>query len=161
MCFEFLINQMSHVFQINASGGGVPKSPLRSAVIDESGITVDDQADKKHHGGPLQHLCLFRVESILALQEEGHPIFPGSTGENITTAGLSNDQMQPGQQLQLGASVVIELTKSAPPCTTIADSFVGRNSNRISEKKHPGWSRMYAKVLHGGTVTVGDQITVL
>ena len=152
---------MSHIFQINASNGGVPKAPIRVALVDANGITVDDQADKKHHGGPLQHLCLFRLEAILALQGEGHPIFPGSTGENITTVGILDEQMGIGQRLQLGDEILIELTDYATPCKTIAESFSDKNSNRIHTNKHPGWSRIYARVLQGGTITVGDTITVL
>ena len=36
------------------------------------------------HGGPERALCLFSLERILELQAEGHPIFPGAAGENIT-----------------------------------------------------------------------------
>lgn len=152
---------MPHIFQINAASGGVPKHPIRGAIVDTNGITIDSQSDTKHHGGPLQNLCLFRLESILAIQGEGHPIFPGSTGENITTFGLQDSEMQRGQQLRLGKEVLIELTDYATPCQTIAESFSDKNSNRIHAKKHPGWSRIYARVLEGGTITVGDPITVL
>mgnify|MGYP001310271906 CR=1 FL=1 len=35
--------------------------------------------------GPSRRLvCLFSIEIIEALQKEGHPIFPGSTGENLS-----------------------------------------------------------------------------
>lgn len=143
---------------INVSPGGVPKTGIHTAVVDGNGITVDDQADKKHHGGPLQNLCIFRLESILALQEEGHPIFPGSTGENITTSGLPAEALRPGKRLKLGDAVLIELTEPATPCNNIAASFSDRNSNRINVRKYPDWSRMYARVLQGGTISVGDQI---
>lgn len=152
---------MSHIFQINASGGGVPKLPLRNAEIDDNGITVDDQTHKDIHGGLRQKICLLRLETILALQQEGHPIYPGSTGENITTFGLTEEQMQPGQQLKLGDSAIIELTDYTSPCTHIGDSFSERNFNRINAKKHPGWSRIYARIVQGGQISTGDPITVL
>ncbi|MCE2502588.1 MAG: MOSC domain-containing protein [Chlorobi bacterium] len=151
---------MAYIFQINASKGGVPKTGLHKAEVDLNGIIVDDQADKKHHGGPLQGLCLFRLESILELQKEGHPIFPGSTGENITTVGLEPDQLLPGVRLRLGSDIRIELTDFATPCNTIAASFSDGNSNRINNKKHPGWSRVYAKVLTEGKITIGDPIVL-
>lgn len=150
---------MARIFQISVSPGGVPKNGMHTAVVNGNGITVDDHADKKHHGGPLQNLCVFRLETILALQEEGHPIFPGSTGENITTVGLPVEALQPGKRLKLGDEVLIEVTHDAAPCTTIADSFFEGNFNRISAKKHPGWNRFYAKVVQGGTIRTGDKIT--
>lgn len=149
---------MSRIFQISVSPGGVPKTGIYSAVVNENGITVDDHADKKHHGGPLQNLCILRLETILKLQEEGHPIFPGSTGENITTVGIPVEWLRLGNRLGLGDEVVIELTDYAPPCKTIAASFADRNFNRINAKQHPELSRVYAKVLRGGTITTGDSI---
>ena len=151
---------MAHIFQINASNGGVPKLGLHEAEVDLNGLVVDDQANKKHHGGPLQNLCLYRLEALLELQKEGHPIYPGSTGENITTFGLESDQLLPGMRLRLGGEVTIELTDYATPCKNIAASFSDGNSNRISNKKHPGWSRIYAKVLTGGKIMIGDQIGI-
>lgn len=150
---------MAHIFQISVSPGGVPKTGLHSATVDANGITVDHQTDKKHHGGPLQNLCILRLEVILALQEEGHPIFPGSTGENITTVGVPLQALRLGNRLKLGGEVVIELTQYATPCTTIASSFADRNFNRINAKKYPEMSRIYAKVLRGGKITVGDEIS--
>ena len=152
---------MAHIFQISTSQGGVPKRGVHEAEVDLNGITIDDQADKKHHGGPLQNLCLLRMETILELQREGHPIFPGSVGENITTIGLDASEMVPGVQLVLGESVRIELTDYATPCKTIAASFHDRNSNRINSKKYAEASRIYARVITGGTIRTGDTIRLL
>lgn len=152
---------MAHIFQINASQGGVPKLGLHEAEVDMSGVTVDDQADKEHHGGPLQNLCLFRLETILELQEEGHPIFPGSVGENITTMGIGAEELVPGTRLQLGEHVTVILTEYATPCKTIAESFHDKNFNRINSKKHPDASRIYAKVETGGAIAIGDAIGIV
>ena len=84
------------VLQINVSNGGVPKLPVEAVDVGERGITIDSQADRKHHGHPEQALCLFAIEQIRVLQEEGHPIDAGSTGENITTEGLDPRRRTPG-----------------------------------------------------------------
>jgi MOSC domain-containing protein YiiM len=151
---------MGVVFQINRSNGGVPKFPVRSVDIHPDGVEGDRQDDLKHHGGPDQNLCLFRLETIVELQNEGHPIVPGSTGENVTTQGLPENHLRPGARLRLG-EIEIELTDYATPCRTIAESFSDGNSNRISHRLHPGSSRIYARVLQGGRLTVGDPIVVL
>jgi MOSC domain-containing protein YiiM len=151
---------MAHIFSLNRSQGGVPKLPLREAAITVEGLEGDWQEDRKYHGGPMRALCLYSLEQILALQSEGHPIFPGSIGENVTIAGLDWDTLNPGARLRLG-EVEIELTDYAAPCRTIQGSFKDRRYSRISQKVRPGTSRLYARVLREGTVRVGDEVMVL
>ncbi|MBI5880172.1 MAG: MOSC domain-containing protein [Chloroflexi bacterium] len=155
---------MSHtgrIFQINVSpAGGVPKQAVRSAAIDMHGIAGNAVANKEKHGGPTAAICLYALERILALQGEGHPLFPGSAGENITITGLDWDAIVPGTRLQLGDCVLVEITRYTSPCQTIAGSFRDGDFNRISQKTHAGWSRVYAQVLTGGAITTGDPIAV-
>lgn len=73
-------------------------------------------------------------------------------------AGLDWQQLIPGIQLQLGERVRLEITDYAQPCRTIARYFKLRRYGRISQKRNPGMSRLYAKVLEGGYVSVGDSI---
>lgn len=149
------------IFQLNCSDGGVPKVPVREAQLTPTGLSCDRQAHLKIHGGPERALCLYALEHITALQEEGHPIFPGSIGENLTIVGLDWKTLEPGTQLALGDEVVIEITSYAGPCQTIAASFVGRKFKRISQKKHPGESRLYARVLKTGRLATGQKVRVL
>lgn len=157
----FLGNFMAHIFSLNRSNGGVPKLPIHKVNVTVAGLDGDWQDDRKHHGGPTRALCLFSLEQILTLQAEGHPIFPGSTGENITISGLDWSRLQPGTQLRLGGSTEIEITSFASPCETIRDSFNDKRSVRMSEKVNPGWSRVYARVLQEGKLTVGDAVEVI
>jgi MOSC domain-containing protein YiiM len=149
----------AHIFQINASQGGVPKAALREAVINELGLTVDKH-NLKSHGGPTAALCLYALERIVALQAEGHPIFPGSVGENITVAGIDWGQVVPGVRLRLGDEVLVEVTRYTTPCATIKDSFADRDSDRILQTLHAGWSRVYARVLHMGNIHVGSKVSL-
>ena len=149
----------AHVFQISASGGGVPKKPLAESEVSFLGLTSDRQADTRHHGGPERALCLYALEHILALQAEGHPIYPGATGENVTIAGLDWSLLIPGTRLQLG-QIEVEVTGYASPCNTIRDAFRDRDFSRISQKKYPGWSRVYVRVLRGGTIRVADPVSL-
>ncbi len=147
------------VHQINISNGGVPKTAVPSAEIVVGGIVGDDQADKKHHGGPDQDLCLYSLEVIEALRAEGHPIEPGFAGENLTLAGVDWSLMAPGRRLQIGPELIAEVTWPAAPCGKNAAWFTGRDYRRMSEDLHPGWSRWYARVLSPGSVTEGDTVT--
>jgi MOSC domain-containing protein YiiM len=145
---------------INRSDGGVPKLHVPSARITVNGLETDRHADVVHHGGPDRAVCLFSVERILALQGEGHPIYPGSAGENLTLAGLQWDSITPGATLDI-AQVRVVITSYTTPCRTIRDSFMDHHISRISQKVNPGWSRVYARVLREGIVTVGDPVILL
>ena len=148
----------AHIFQLNISNGGVPKTAVRTATLTELGLKGDQQRNLKYHGGPMRALCLYSLEQILALQAEGHPIYPGSIGENVTITGLDWTKVVPGTQLQLGESVRIEITNYAVPCRNIQGSFSEHKIARVSAKTNPGWSRTYAKVLQTGELNVGDTV---
>ena len=152
----------AHIFQINTSAGGVPKRSEPSVqVAPGSGIATDRQNDQVHHGGPLQDLLLYRLETILELQREGHPLYPGAVGENITVAGLEVADLSPGRILQLGDAVEIELTEYASPCHKIGRFFLDGNFNRINPKTSPDAARIYARVLRGGDLRAGDRVRLL
>lgn len=145
------------------SSGGVPKRAIEggSARVTTAGLDGDWQTDRKHHGGPDRAVCLFSSELIDALAREGHPIEPGALGENLTISGLDwASVLRAHTRLRVGESLVIEITRPAPPCKTIAHCFVGSEFKRVSEKVHAGWSRMYARVLREGVVRVGDAVVV-
>ncbi len=154
-------NKRGRIFQLNVSQGGVPKLAVREAILTPEGLTTDKQKLTKFHGGVERAVCLYSLEHILALQREGHPIFAGSTGENVTIAGLDWARLTIDTRLALGDEVIIEISSYAAPCKQIAASFMDGNSNRISNKQHPGWARLYARVLRGGKLCVGQRVQVV
>jgi MOSC domain-containing protein YiiM len=150
-----------YIFQLNCSDGGVPKRPVQEAELTPTGLACDRQAHMKIHGGPERALCLYALEHIRRLQDEGHPIYPGSIGENVTVVGLDWSKLKTGSKLALGDEVEIEISSYAGPCPTIAGSFTNLKFKRISEKVHPGQSRLYARVLQTGKLEVGQKVRVL
>lgn len=149
------------IFQINTSNGGVPKSPKPTAEVTPLGLVDDHHNDTVHHGGIEKAVSLYSLEIIRALQMEGHPIYPGSTGENITLVGLDWSLVDAGLRLKLGPTVEIEVTRYATPCQTIRHSFLNDNINRISWRTNPGWSRAYARVIVPGLITVSDTVWII
>lgn len=147
------------VVSIHASNGGVPKLEIPSSRITATGIEGDRQRNLKHHGGPDRALCLYSLELIGALQAEGHPIVPGSIGENVVISGIDWRRMLPGVALRLG-EVEVELTSYALPCRNIRGSFRNGRIGRVSPESHPGWSRVYARVTRGGQLAPGDVVTL-
>lgn len=86
----------ARIASVNVSKGGVPKLPVESAHASAKGLDGDRQRDLRHHGGPMRALCLCSLELIEALRAEGHPISPGSTGDNITIEGIDWSLVVPG-----------------------------------------------------------------
>jgi len=146
------------VHQINVSPGGVPKLPVSEAHVGPLGLSGDDQSKKEIHGGPERAVCLFAMERIEAMAAEVTPIGAGSSGENVTTAGLDWDKVLPGVRLRVGPEVILEITRYAAPCKTNARWFKGGDFNRMNQKIFPGWSRVYAKVVATGWVKRGDVV---
>lgn len=149
------------IFQLNASAGGVPKFAIREGHVTELGLSGDEHRFPDIHGGPERALCLFSLERILELQAEGHPIFPGAVGDNVTISGVDWQQVVPGAQLSLGDEVLVEVTSYTAPCNTIPAYFVDGHYQRISQKLHPGWSRVYARVLRQGKLKVGQVVELV
>ena len=150
----------AHIFQINISKGGVPKLPISHGKVTTLGITGDEHNNSMIHGGPMRALCLYSLERILTLQEEGHPIYPGVTGENVVLAGLDWSGVTPGVILTLGENVRIEITQYTEPCPKITNAFSGGDIARMRQSQYPGWSRVYAKVLQAGPICVGDKVNL-
>jgi MOSC domain-containing protein YiiM len=148
------------VHQISISDGGVPKLPVPEARITVDGVAGDRQRNGEIHGGRDQAVCLYSLEVIEALRAEGHAIKPGSSGENLTIAGLEWDRLKPGGRLRVGDAVCLEIASYTAPCKQNARWFTNGDFSRISQKLHPGWSRLYARVLSEGTVRPGDSVLV-
>ena len=142
---------------INLSRGGVPKQPVFEALITEQGLGGDHQNDSSHHGGPDRAVVLYSLDVIRALQGEGHPIIAGAVGENLTVSGLDWHAVVPGTRLTIG-DVELHITRYATPCNNIRRFFLDEDFMRIFHDRHPGWSRVCARVVRGGIVRPGDPI---
>jgi MOSC domain-containing protein YiiM len=151
------------VYSVNVRGeGGVPKLPVRSAKLVIDGVEGDFNKFRtaKRGGSPARAVCIYSLERIEALQEEGHPISLGTTGENLTIEGLDWSALEIGMRMKIGKST-IELTEPCAPCNVIADSFKDRKSVRIDHDVERGWSRWLASVIDEGIVAVGDFVGII
>jgi MOSC domain-containing protein YiiM len=145
---------MARVAQLSVSSGGVPKLAVERAWLGPLGLEGDAHR-LASHGGPERAVCLYSVEVIQALQAEGHPIYPGAAGENVTISGLDWATLKPGDRIRVGESV-IELTRHTTPCKNVRPYFAGGDIVRILHDQHPGWSRFYGKVLIAAPIAVGE-----
>ena len=151
------------VVQINVSQGGVPKLPVPAARVTRNGVEGDWQRDRRYHGGPDRAVSIWSLEVIEALRAEGHPVVPGGAGENLTVSGLDWAAVRPGARLRIGDGadgVELEVTDFAAPCPIIKANFSGGSFDRISDKSHPGSSRVYCRVLREGRIAAGEGIAL-
>ena len=149
------------IHQINISDGGVPKLPIDRVEVTTLGILGDRQRDLAHHGCPNRALCLYSLEVIERFRAEGHPIEAGSAGENVTVAGLDWAAVIPGTRILLGPDVEVEVTTYTTPCNANARWFTDGDITRMLQSRHPGSSRVYARILVPGTIRAGDRVELV
>jgi MOSC domain-containing protein YiiM len=155
------VTTQGRVLQVGVSNGGVPKHAVPQAWVGELGLEGDRHREDTVHGGPYRAVCLFSMEAIERLQAEGHPVEPGSVGENLTTSGIEWAREPGGRQARIGSELVIELVDDATPCDTQRPNFIDGRFKRISRALYPDDARMYACVITPGTVHPGDSIELL
>lgn len=150
--------QTAKIERINISDGGIPKRSVPRAEVRFGGISGDRQRNLKYHGGPDRAVSLWSSELIEKLRSEGHLVFAGAAGENLTLRGFDWGAITPGTKLHFAGGVVLEITKSAVPCKNLVGLFTDGDFTRISQKLHSGVARLYSKVLVEGWIEEGEVV---
>jgi len=135
--------------------------------IGRLGLTGDEQADPKHHGGPdkaihhypLDHYAAWRKE--LAERPNAMPDAlnrPGAFGENVSTEGLSEEDVCVGDLWRAG-SVLLEVSQARQPCWKLNERFgVKDMAYRVQTSGRTGW---YYRVREEGRIAAGDMLTLV
>lgn len=148
------MSQVGELIQISVSQGGMPKLPVAEAFVGRDGVAGDKQRNLKYHGGPDRAVCLYSRELYEWLAEQGIRLDAGSVGENLTTAGLDLQLLQPGDRLKVGLCT-IQITDVRVPCGQLA-KWHPKLKTIITG--HSGW---VARVIEEGTLRPGDRIEML
>lgn len=140
------------VVSINISDKkGVRKKPVQEAVIKTNfGIERDAHASSQWH----RQVSLLAQESIRKMQAKGFNVCPGDFAENITTEGVDLLKLPVGTRMTIGA-IEVEVSQIGKKCHTRCEIY--RQAGDCIMPKEG----IFVKVLRGGTVKVGDAITVL
>ena len=143
------------VLAVCVSQGGIPKHPVESARVAETGVEGDKQR-YAFHGGPDRAVCLFSIEDYRKLERDGvRAEAPGAYGENLLTEGLDYDELRAGDRLQVGDDILLEIYDVREPCTTLK-SIDARFPNLMI-----GRSGFVCRVLRGGVARGGLEIRKL
>lgn len=130
---------------------GEPKRGVESCVV-MPGFGLEGDA----HGGDWhRQVSILAEESIDKMKEKGLDVAPGAFGENLTTKGIDLVSLPVGTRLRVGDGIVLEVSQIGKECHEpcaiyymVGDCVMPREG-------------IFATVIGGGTVSSGDDITVL
>ena len=140
---------------------GIFKEPVVGLVkVGELNLEGDRQADLRVHGGfykavyiyPSEHYAFWREE----LPEMDLPF--GVFGENLTTTGLTEEDVFVGDRLRIGTAQFI-VTQPRQPCFKLGIRF-GR-VDIIKRFAKSGRSGFYLAIEKTGELAAGDAIEIL
>ena len=134
------------------------KSPVEGRVaVGKYNIAGDRQADLTVHGGPYKAIYCYPEEhySFWSEQLPEMKLVPGMFGENLTTDGLTEDQVNIGDHFRVG-SAVLQVTQPRMPCYKLNIRF-GR-PDMVKRFWQSGRSGIYFSVVAEGDVAAGDPI---
>jgi MOSC domain-containing protein YiiM len=137
---------------------GIFKEPIEGRIILRTlNLDGDKQADLTVHGGPDKAVYAYPIEHY----EFWRKVYPdmkmpnGMFGENFTTEGLMEAEVNVGDIFRIGSSKVIA-TQPRMPCYKLGVKF-GR-MDVLKKFLASGRSGIYFKVLEEGEVGAGDPI---
>ncbi len=131
--------------------------PLR---LDVRGLAGDEQADRRHHGGPekalhhyaARHYAFWRRECRMVPESR---FAPGAFGENLSTVVLTEDEVCVGDTFRLGGALV-QVSQARQPCWKLNLRFgLADMARRVQASGRTGW---YYRVLEPGDVAPGDPL---
>jgi len=139
---------------------GIFKAPVHGSVrVRTLNLDGDGQADLTVHGGPDKAVYLYPSEHYPFWQQElGRQLEWGSLGENLTTAGITEENVYAGDQLQIGG-VVLQVTQPRLPCFKLAAKF--ERDDIIEKFLNSRKTGFYTRVMHEGSLQAGDSILLL
>ncbi|MFW6257737.1 MAG: MOSC domain-containing protein [Prolixibacteraceae bacterium] len=147
---------------------GVPSAIQKTASFEreqviETGLVNDNQADKKHHGGPDKAIHHYASEHYQYWKNipgitKPEVLYEGRFGENISTVGMDESSVCIGDKYRVG-SVVLEVSQARQPCWKLNLRFGHPDMSRmVQDSLRTGW---YYRVLEEGRLQAGDAFTLL
>ena len=148
-------------FRGQAVTTGIFKEPIKGRIkLRRLNLDGDKQADLTVHGGPDKAVYAYPAEHYDYWKKRlpNMKLPWGMFGENFTTEGLLEDQVNIGDVFRIGSSEVVA-TQPRMPCSKLGVKFGRLDSvKQFMESKLPG---IYFRVLKEGEVGPGDAIELI
>lgn len=139
----------------------VAKHPVAGPVaVDATGLAGDDQANKPSHGGIDKAVLAYSADHYPGWREElGIDDLPfGAFAENLTLAGISEDNVCIGDSWGMGA-VRFQVSQPRQPCWKLAKRWNQPDLvKRIIDNGHSGW---YLRVMAIGAIDAGQECVLI
>jgi MOSC domain-containing protein YiiM len=136
---------------ISSKKGTVKKAVGKAQFITEWGIAGDAHAGAWH-----RQVSLLAGESIDGVKNELPGLRDGAFAENVITRGLDLGSVHVGDQLRLGADVLLEITQIGKECHNSSCAIKKATGDCIMPREG-----LFARVLAGGIVTPGDSARII
>jgi MOSC domain-containing protein YiiM len=127
------------------------KNVGQGVLIEGFGIEHDAHANDATH----RQVSLLAQESIKKMQDMGLDVHAGDFAENITTSGVDLLSLPLGTRVRLGDSALLEITQHGKKCHAPCAIYHQAGTCVMPTEG------IFARVLEGGSVKVGDAITVI
>lgn len=109
-----------------------------------------------HAGDWHRQVSLLAAESIEQVREVLPTLKRGAFAENIITRGVALDRVGIGNRLQIGDTVVLEVTQIGKECHNSGCAIKKATGDCIMPREG-----IFAKVIEGGTIVPGDTVVSL
>ena len=140
---------------------GIFKEPVSGRVsLRKLNLDGDRQADLSVHGGPSKAVYAYPSEHYDFWKHElpAMDLPWGMFGENFTTAGMNETEINIGDKFRVGSAVVM-VTQPRMPCYKLGIRF-GR-SDILRRFLASGRSGFYFAVLQEGEIGAGDRLELI
>jgi MOSC domain-containing protein YiiM len=140
---------------------GIFKSPVNGRVmLRQHNLDGDKQADPDNHGGEEKAAYLYPYENYVYWRDklQRHDLHYGQFGENLTTEGLLEHAIYPGDVYRIGEAVV-QTTTARIPCSKLAHKM--DIPDFVAQFQQAGLPGVYLRVVEEGSIGAGDAITKL
>jgi MOSC domain-containing protein YiiM len=108
------------------------------------------EGDRHAHAEGKRQVLLAEAEELHAMGLQ-----PGVIKENITVEGLHLSELPFGQRLRLGRWVIAELQWPCEPCFRMDEIRLGLKEQLVGRRGY------FIRIVEGGELAVGDQLSVL
>jgi len=130
---------------------GIRKKPIKEVLLKTNyGIEGDAHASSEWH----RQVSLLSLESIRKMQDKGLNVNPGDFAENITTEGIDLPTLPVGTKMTIGNNIEVEVSQIGKECHTRCAIYYLAGDCVMPKEG------IFVKVLKGGSVREGDEITV-
>ena len=140
------------IISVNISADkGEKKHNIDKCMLKEGhGLTEDAHAGPWH-----RQVSLLATESIQKIKDKGLDVHAGDFAENLTTEGIDLPALPIGTKLKVGDGIIMQVTQIGKECHTRCNIFY-----QVGDCVMPR-EGIFAEVLTGGEIKVGDEIEVM